>query len=302
MIVDSPVRGAIHVNADNYPTHPDAWKRPAGNHEAAVSHDFGPSSVEDEPTVVWPGGEADIFGRQIPKGTYANFHLGIDIGHAGCGFDVLAAKAGKVTSSGRNASGAEVIIIDHGQGFATRYAHMSKRLVSLNAVVTAGQRIGLTGSTGALSTGCHLHFAITKDGEPVDAWRRLAQNTTIDPDQEADVPVLSSYIPGQTARISNAVGDVNVRAEPRVAGTVLRQIPKGTTETWAVTGWVKGDLTVGSDQWLTRWNGAWEYVHKSNVAAGPTAIAVDCTVPVKVAHDAGYAEAKAKAGAAVSGI
>jgi hypothetical protein len=283
MILQSPVRGIIRVNAENYPTHPLAWKRPAGNHEPAVTHDFGPSGLTVEPTVVWPGGEADIFGKPIPAGTYGNFHVGIDIGNAGCGYDVLAAGAGKVTTSSRNASGAEVIVIDHGQGFATRYVHMSRRLVLPGAIVTASQLIAKTGDTG-VSTGCHLHWAATKDGKPIDPWRRLAQNTTTDPDQESDMPAIATYIPGHVARISNGAGNVNVRATPTLGGKLIRQIPQGTAEEWKVTGWVTGDVASGSDQWLCRWSAGWEYVHKVNVVS-VTAVAADCTAAVKAATD-----------------
>jgi hypothetical protein len=302
MIFGNPLRGTIHVNAANYPTYPGAWKRPSGNHEPAVTQDFGPSSLAVEPTVEWPGGESNIFGQPIPAGTYANFHRAIDIGNAGCGYDVLAAKSGTVTYSAKNPSGAEMVMIDHGQGFVTGYVHLSKRLVGVGTAVAQGVVIGKTGDTG-VSTGCHLHFFVKRDGGYVDPWRRLAQNTTVDPDAEVpDMPVLTSYLPGYAAVISNANGDVNVRATPTLGGKVVRQIPKGQKEAWAVTGWVKGDATSGSDQWLTRWNAAWEYVHKINVAVGPTAPVTDCTAQVKTAHDSGYAEAKTKAASAVAAI
>lgn len=274
MLFGNPVRGTIHVAAVNYPAHPDAWLRPAGNHEPALSHDFGPSSVALEPTVTWPGGEG------IAAGTYANFHEGIDIGNAGCGYDVLAAGPGKVTTSGANATGAQVIVIDHGQGFASRYAHLSVRLVALGALVVKGQLIGKTGDTG-ISTGCHLHFAVTSAGRPVDPWRRLEQNTTTDPDAEDDMPTPSSYIPGFTADVGNPAGRVNVRAAASTSARIIRTIPAGAVETWTVTCWEKGGSVSGSDQWLVRWNGAWEYVHVINVLAGPAAPVT--VIPVQLA-------------------
>lgn len=299
MILASPVRGTVRPDARYYPAAPNALLRPAGNHEPLVTQDFGPTSVAAEPTVNWPGGESDIMGRPIPAGSYSNFHVGIDISMAGCGYDVLAAGPGKVTTSAPNASGAQVVVIDHGQGFATRYVHLASRSVAVGAMVAKGQLVGKMGDTG-LSTGCHLHFALTRNGDPVDPWRRLAQNTTTDPDQEDEMPPITTYIPGSVALISNANGDVNVR-DAATGGKVVRQIPKGQSESWTVTGWVKGDTAAGSDQWLTRWAGAWEYVHKINVVS-VTAPAVDCTAQVAAATKAGYQDAKAKAGAAVAAI
>lgn len=284
MIFGNPVSGTVRPDARYYPTAPEAIARPSGSRVPLVTQDFGPSSVGAEPSRVWPGGESNIYGQPIPKGTYANFHAGIDISTGSCGADVLAAAAGKVTTSGRNPSGAEVIVIDHGGGFATRYAHMSSRLVAVGAVVAKGKVIGKIGDTG-VSSGCHLHFAVTKAGDPVDPWRRLEQNTTTDPDQEADVPTPSTYIPGHTAEVSNTAGDVNVRRGASLSAPILRKIPKGTVETWTVTCWEKGDTVSGSDQWLVRWNGAWEYVHKISVSKGPDAPAtpIPGPEPVKLA-------------------
>lgn len=288
MILQNPVRGTIHVNAANYPQHPDAWTRPSGNDEPALTQDFGPSSVTAEPTIVWPGGEG------ISAGTYANFHLGIDISTSDCGRDVLAAGAGKVTTSGKNGVGAEVIVIDHGGGVATRYVHMSTRLVAVGAIVAVGKVIGKIGNTG-ISSGCHLHFGVTEGGKYVDPWRRLAQN------QEEDMPAITTNLTGQTAKINNPNGDVNVRDGVTPDAKVTRQIPKGQSESWTVVGWVTGWNTAGSDQWLARVNGTtWEYVHKINVAeVAPPVGDPDALTKAKAA---GYAEAKAKAGVAVAGI
>jgi murein DD-endopeptidase MepM/ murein hydrolase activator NlpD len=59
------------------------------------------------------------------------------------------------------------IVIDHGNGFKTRYAHLSKILVKAGQSVKRGEKIGLVGSTGR-STGPHLHFEIIKGGVRVD--------------------------------------------------------------------------------------------------------------------------------------
>jgi len=93
-------------------------------------------------------------------------HNGIDIG-AAYGTDVLAAADGTVTLAGRNGGYGYCVIIDHGDGNKTLYAHMSRLDVGVDDTVTQGQTIGLIGSTGT-STGAHLHFETFVNGSRVD--------------------------------------------------------------------------------------------------------------------------------------
>ncbi len=276
MLIKNPVHGTIHPDEKNYPHHPDAVKRAAGNHDPLVTQDFGPSTVTVEPSMVWPGGESDIFGTRIAAKTYPNFHVGIDISKAGCGGEVLAVAAGKVKRAKADPSGANVIVIDHGlhdgHRFETRYVHVqSPLLVKELDPITAGQVIGKVGSTGSLSTGCHLHFAITKDGNPVDPWRRLLQHASIDPDlpEVIDVPIPASnndYVAGQFAIVGNATQGAIVRTAPKTSAGLVRTIQAGAQERWLPTCWVKGELVLASDRWLTRWNnGQWEFTAFANV-------------------------------------
>jgi murein DD-endopeptidase MepM/ murein hydrolase activator NlpD len=91
-------------------------------------------------------------------------HEGIDVG-ASTGIPIWAAKAGRVIHSGWMNGYGNVVVIDHGEGFTTVYAHQSRLGTSNGASVDRGQVIGYVGSTGR-STGPHLHFETRFSGSP----------------------------------------------------------------------------------------------------------------------------------------
>ena len=99
-------------------------------------------------------------------------HTGVDL-RAGSGTTIYAANKGKVITSTYNTAYGNYVVIDHGGGVATLYAHMTKRLVSVGDTVKQGQKIGTVGSTG-YSTGPHLHFEIIKDGDYIDPVTQYA--------------------------------------------------------------------------------------------------------------------------------
>ena len=94
------------------------------------------------------------------------FHNGLDIG-GGTGTPYYASAAGRVVTAGWSGGYGYMILLDHGNGIMTRYAHSSKLLVSEGQQVSQGQNIGLVGSTGN-STGAHLHFEVILNGSAVN--------------------------------------------------------------------------------------------------------------------------------------
>jgi murein DD-endopeptidase MepM/ murein hydrolase activator NlpD len=114
-----------------------------------------------------PGGVSSGFGYRIhPIYGDSRLHTGWDM-DASCNQPIRAAGEGRVIYSGWRGGYGNAIIIDHGGGLATLYAHHNSLNVGYGAPVATGDIIGLAGSTG-LSTTCHLHFEVRVNGEPVD--------------------------------------------------------------------------------------------------------------------------------------
>ena len=107
------------------------------------------------------------FGYRVhPVYGTTRFHSGVDIDGA-CGQPIFAGEDGTVLSAGSNGGYGYATVIDHGDGLSTLYAHQSSLGVSSGSSVSRGSQIGAVGTTG-LSTGCHLHFEVRVNGEPVD--------------------------------------------------------------------------------------------------------------------------------------
>lgn len=113
--------------------------------------------------LIWPvsGPITSPFGMR-----WGSLHPGIDIG-VGMGTPIHAAASGRVIVAAYSGGYGNLIVIDHGNGLATAYAHQSSMAAGVGEQVAQGQVIGYVGSTG-FSTGPHLHFEVRVNGSPVD--------------------------------------------------------------------------------------------------------------------------------------
>ena len=109
--------------------------------------------------------------RTVPVLGRLALHAGIDF-RASTGTTVRATGAGTVTVAGRSGGYGNMVEIDHGNGLTTRYAHLSRPTVKVGDRVEAGERIGLSGTTGR-STGPHIHYEVRRAGKAIDPMRFL---------------------------------------------------------------------------------------------------------------------------------
>ncbi|MHB8659506.1 MAG: murein hydrolase activator EnvC family protein [Solirubrobacteraceae bacterium] len=139
---------------------PPATTNPGDNSSPPSS---GTPAAPSSAGLIWPvsGPITSPFGMR-----WGSLHPGIDIG-VPMGTPIKAAAAGTVIVAAYSGGYGNLVVIDHGNGLATAYAHQSQIAVSVGQRVTQGQVIGYVGSTG-FSTGPHLHFEVRVNGSPVD--------------------------------------------------------------------------------------------------------------------------------------
>lgn len=135
--------------------------------EAARRAAAGQSGPTSNPGgYIWPVSSryvtSTVGGRESPGGIGSTNHKGTDIGRVGYNSSVYAAKAGQVIISEYSSSYGHYVVVYHGPGNSTLYAHMSSRKVSVGQQVKQGDVLGVTGSTGH-STGPHLHFEVKEN-------------------------------------------------------------------------------------------------------------------------------------------
>jgi murein DD-endopeptidase MepM/ murein hydrolase activator NlpD len=137
---------------------------------AAIAQSAGDGPALGDGTFIRPvsGGFTSNYGYRTDPITGAQaFHAGIDFG-APCGTPIKAAGTGIVLTAGFNSGGyGNMTLINHGNGRSTLYGHQSSIIVTAGQSVSQGQVIGYVGTTGK-STGCHLHFEVRINGNPVN--------------------------------------------------------------------------------------------------------------------------------------
>ncbi len=122
----------------------------------------------------WPveGWISSRYGRRHSPWTgKAKFHAGIDIANRR-GTPVHASGDGTVKFAGRKASNGKIVVLDHGQGITTHYAHLSKIHVKKGDSVQKNQKIANVGNTGK-NTNPHLHYEVRINGTPINPRRHL---------------------------------------------------------------------------------------------------------------------------------
>lgn len=103
-----------------------------------------------------------VFGA--PRGSSG--HQGLDLSVA-AGIPVRSTANGRVSFAGRSGDFGRLVVIEHGDGYQTRYAHLKSIEVTKGRKVTRGDVIGRVGKSGN-ATGYHLHYEVRRDGRPVD--------------------------------------------------------------------------------------------------------------------------------------
>ena len=111
--------------------------------------------------------ETSPFGwRRDPFTGTTAYHRGVDL-RAAYGEPIAAADAGTVVFAGEQRGYGQTVVVQHGNGIRTRYAHLSSLSTEAGAAVKAGEAIGRAGRSGR-ATGTHLHFEVTQNGQPID--------------------------------------------------------------------------------------------------------------------------------------
>ena len=166
------IREAIEVLLmDTNPVEADALLAKLDQQEASINwkYDHYPDYYPSYGTLTSPyGWRRDPFTQ-----AFTAFHHGIDIAN-GVGTPVFASASGTVVEVEWEGGYGLNVVIDHGNGYKTRYAHLSQALVKVGEQVTKADKIALMGATGRV-TGSHLHFEVILHGQTQDPLKYVGR-------------------------------------------------------------------------------------------------------------------------------
>ena len=175
------------------------------------------------PYLCWPVDSTTITSpaglRNKPTEGASKAHKGTDIG-APEGADVYAAEAGKIVLVDYNSARGNYVDVDHGNGYKTRYQHLSATKVNVGDIVKKGQVIAAVGSTG-ISTGAHLHFEVLHDDKNLDPEDFKYQNgmgegtggfgSTYDSENTSNTSTSNSTIQTGNVTTTTQTGNTSIR-------------------------------------------------------------------------------------------
>ncbi len=148
------------------PAPADAVSIPEGSTVASTTADVAATAAGGS-GVALPGPVTSPFGwRPDPFTGRSQFHAGTDVRMA-YGQNVQVVAPGRVVSVGERSGYGLTVVVDHGNGLETRYAHLSSATVQAGDTVEAGQVVARSGNSGR-STGPHLHLEARKDGQAIE--------------------------------------------------------------------------------------------------------------------------------------
>ncbi|SET10309.1 M23 family metallopeptidase [Anaerobranca gottschalkii] len=159
--LDRANRSLVHINEN--------IQQQKGSMESIISDIEEQNRLLNATPRGWPtsGRITSPFGnRRHPITGGRDFHTGIDIANS-TGTPIYATAYGRVTVASYRGGWGNLVVIEHGYGYTTYYAHLSRIVVRPNQEVSRGQLIGYMGSTGS-STGPHLHYEVRVRGNPVN--------------------------------------------------------------------------------------------------------------------------------------
>lgn len=189
-----------------------------------------------------------------PSSIQPNGHTGIDFGvalntpvkAAGAGTIVFANWANTLSSSNKwwiaPAFAGICVVIDHGNGLLTLYAHLNKTDLNAGDYVNAGQVIGLSGSTG-LSSGPHLHFEVL--GWPLQPYNGFYGR--LNPNNHVGTFIQPASSATKINQRKVGPDNVNHRSQSNSGSEILRVIPANSVEEFY--GYVHGENVAGNDLW-----------------------------------------------------